>query len=441
MQSKLLLFRFLLLLLIFYFIQSSFAQTIFKSEPVVRVLILKQQQINLKLNSSWQIRDENDSINLSDENGWILLSMENDSIKIKSKNEILHLSSDSLLFSAQSDTGTMTIKDVPYGVGWWWEGKEDRIYEGSITIHKDSLNNLLVVVKLPLERYLKGVVPYEIGNDSPAEALKAQAIAARSEAIMALASGLYNGNFYDLTSDVECQVYSGNKKRSKASDDAVDATRSFIISENNKPINAYYASNCGGCSELIKNVWPERQVSQTYMQALKDNSNRSGLYLTHEQDVRKWIFSKPDVYCNPFIETELPEWSRKNFRWQRTYSVEEISVMLSGGKDFGLLLDIVPKKRGPSGRMIHTRLLFKKDSIDVTGELAIRMLFKPALRSACFIVDKDSTQFILNGAGWGHGVGMCQSGAVAMAKKDFDYKTILQHYYPGTELVELYITN
>ena len=269
----------------------------------------------------------------------------------------------SFILQSSSDTGTLTIKNVPFGVGWWWEGKEDRIYEGELHFYITKENKFEVVVHLPLEQYLKGVVPYEIGGDSPLEALKAQAVAARSEAIIALTSKLYSGEHYDLTSDVECQVFSGNRRRTEQSDLAVMETKSLILSENGKPINAYYASNCGGHSELIKNVWPDRPVPESYNISNFDWDDSIATDLSIEENVREWIFSNPPSYCNPNIHSDLPEWSQNNFRWKREFTTEAVSQMTSNGKDLGNLLDIKILKRGTSGRAYLAKFIFEKDSL------------------------------------------------------------------------------
>ena len=204
------------------------------------------------------LTSESKSQQILQEDGEAVFTIENNKIKIADLNGESYISDDKFVLQSSSENATLTIKNVPFGVGWWWEGKEDRTYEGELNIYKTNENKFEVVVHLPLEQYLKGVVPYEIGTDSPLEALKAQAVAARSEAIIALNSKLYSGEHYDLTSDVECQVFSGNRRRTEKSDLAVDETKSLILSENGKPINAYYASNCGGHSELIINVWGDR---------------------------------------------------------------------------------------------------------------------------------------------------------------------------------------
>ncbi len=327
---------------------------------------------------------------------------------------------------------------MPYGIGWWWAGQEDRTYEGEVSVYESDNGKPEVIIGLPLEDYLCGVVPYEIGGDSPLEALKAQAVAARSEAIMALTSDLYRGKHHDLTSDVECQVFSGNKKRTPASDKAVHETRGLILTNDGKPINAYYASNCGGYSELIENVWPDRSSPETYHHAGKDSKERPIQDLSTEKNAREWIFSQPDVFCNPNLNISLPNWSQKNFRWQKTMKRDDLANMISAANDLGDLLQIKVLKRGVSGRISHAIFILEKDSIDVSGELAIRQMWHPALRSACFVVDQDGDNFILNGAGWGHGVGMCQSGAVAQAINGSDFKEILEHYYQKSEIVSIY---
>jgi SpoIID/LytB domain protein len=258
--------------------------------------------------------------------------------------------------------------------------------------------------------------------------------------VIALRSNLYNGPHHDLSSDVECQVFSGNKKRTQASDRAVRETHGLILAEDGKPINAYYASNCGGHSELIKIVWPERQEFKSYQTAAKDDDKRQQIDLSSEKAARNWIDSNPEVYCNPTLGTELPAWSQKNFRWKRRIHVDSLSKMISTGKDLGRLSKIKFLNRGLSGRIYNARFIFEQDSFDVKGELAVRQLWQPSLRSACFVVDKEGDYFIIRGAGWGHGVGLCQSGALVQAKQGKPFLAILKHYYQKADLVQLYET-
>jgi SpoIID/LytB domain protein len=429
----------IIILFLFVFNEEIFPQKLSSTEPEVRVRIIDSlKELMISFHGRWNMSAGNKSELFSDTSGLVLFSLKDGNIQIKKNDEQIDTGVKKISITPISDTNDIIIKNVPYGKGWWWEGKEDRVYEGEIYIYAAIENYLEVVVKLPLEEYLKGVVPYEMGNDSPLESLKAQAVAARSEAVIALTSNLYSGEHYNLTSDVECQVFSGNKKRTALTDKAVVETRGIILSEDRYPINAYYASNCGGHSELIENVWPDRPAPKSYNVAFKDDKERSTLDLSTENRVRKWINSQPEVFCNPNLGTELPPWSQKNFRWKKELDVASISKMIAGEKNLGSLIEIKPLKRGISGRMYQARFIFEKDSFDVMGELAIRLLWHPSLRSACFVVDKIDDMFVLNGAGWGHGVGMCQSGAVAQAKQGLRFRSILQHYYPKAELMSLY---
>jgi SpoIID/LytB domain protein len=409
-------------------------------EPEVRVQIITTlDTLHMTLMNDWSASEFNLSNNIDYLSGdSLIITVSSGTLNIQNAASDSNAQFDSLVFKSPDSQGKLEIKGVPYGTGWWWAGTEDRIYEGEIYIFTGVNNKPEVIVKLPLEEYLYGVVPYEIGGDSPDEALKAQAVAARSEAVTALLSGMYSGPRHDLTSDVECQVFSGNKKRTPASDKAVNDTRGIIISEMGKPINAYYASNCGGHSEQIGNVWPDRPDPESYKTALSDNEDRESLDMSSEVRVRRWIKSEPDVFCNPNINTDLPDWSKANFRWEREFTIEEITEMIAGDKDIGKLVNIIPIRRGASGRINLVMLKFENDAMEISGELAIRQLWQPALRSACFVVDREEDKFIIRGAGWGHGVGMCQSGAVAQAMHGLKFVSILQHYYPEAELITMY---
>jgi SpoIID/LytB domain protein len=420
-------------------LQLNIAQPLYQSEPTVRVRILNTADtLRILFNDEWMLTSESINKQFLPEVGEVVFIIENGSIKILEPDGESYIPDEKFVLRSSKDTGTIKIKNVPFGVGWWWESKEDRIYEGELHFYKTNENKFEVVVHLPLEQYIKGVVPYEIGGDSPLEALKAQAVAARSEAIVALTSQLYSGEHHDLTSDVECQVFSGNRNRTEKSDRAVMETKRLILSENGKPINAYYASNCGGHSELIKNVWGDRLAPESYGISQFDCEEQNDLDLSIEENTREWILSNPPSYCNPNIHSDLPVWSQNNFRWKRDFTIEAVSQMTAKGKDLGNLIDIKILKRGSSGRAYLAQFIFEKDSLEVKGELKIRQMFSSPLRSSCFVVDKTETGFVLHGAGWGHGVGMCQSGAITMARNGNSFEEILKHYYRKAELINIY---
>ncbi|MCF7808954.1 MAG: SpoIID/LytB domain-containing protein [Candidatus Marinimicrobia bacterium] len=429
-------FRAISLLLLLFSLSS--AITHFDSEPVVRVRVIHTlDTIKVRLDGNWNLQiNEDMTLPFADStllqfirfgSGMTLVN-----IPSLSGQEFRHFS-----LSSMEDSAQIIMSDVPFGVGWWWGGQEDRLYEGIIHIYPNT-EHLSVTIHLPLEQYLKGVVPYEIGGTSPAEALKAQAVAARSEAVIALNSGLYGGDQHDLTSDVECQVFSGNHRRTEASDQAVDDTRGLVISEDDTVIHAFYASNCGGRSELIENVWSGRDRPATYQVSQADRKNWRGIKLNKNCLAKWWIRSSPNVYCNPSRQSSLPSWSQKNFRWSREFETEEISSMITNDDSLGKLKKIKILERGHSGRIIEAKFIFENGAFEKQGELAIRQLFSPSLRSSCFYVKKRGDTFTLHGAGWGHGVGMCQSGAIAQASNGISYDWILQHYYPAASILDIY---
>lgn len=406
------------------------------SEPLISVrIIYTLDEVKVKFHGKWKV--ENQPLFFKGNDG-IIVTQTDGKVVVKDKSGATLISDEYLILKAESHRTELEIADVPFGVGWWWEGKENRKYEGVISFYPTPAEKPEVIVTLPMEEYLKGVVPYEIGGDSPPEALKAQAVAARSEAVIALKSDLYRGPNHDLTSDVECQVFSGNNRRTQYSDEAVDATRGIILTSEGKPINAYYASNCGGHSELIKNVWPDRPSPEPYTVAGMDAGEVSEIDLSGTEEVTRWIESKPDVYCNPANGVELPSWSKNNFRWEREYEIAELQKMMDPENQLGAFSEIKVLKRGVSGRIIRAEIVFEKGNINTATELELRQLFQPSLRSSCFITEKHDNRLIIKGAGWGHGVGMCQSGAVSMAERDADFKDILGHYYRYSELNFVY---
>ncbi|MCC5877650.1 MAG: SpoIID/LytB domain-containing protein [Candidatus Sumerlaeia bacterium] len=342
-----------------------------------------------------------------------------------------------------SASSLLNIEGVPYGVGWWWESLQDRSYPGKFHVRVNQEGLLDVIVTLPVEEYLLGVVPQEIGPDSPMEALKAQAVAARTETIVALRTRKYAGPGYDICADVACQAYSGTARYSDATAEAVAATRGIVLVHNGEPFSAYYASNCGGHSENIENVWPERSGPRPYWTGIPDSDETIDVNLSDSRELRSWLDANPDVCCNPEIYPELPEWTKQNFRWVREFTAEELTAEVARKRDIGRVLAIEPVSRGVSGRMIQARFVGENGSFTVGPELAIRQVWSPPLRSAAFVVDTEGPadrpeRFIIRGAGWGHGVGMCQTGAIGRALRGQDYTTILAHYYQESGLATEY---
>ncbi|MCH8496605.1 MAG: SpoIID/LytB domain-containing protein [Balneolales bacterium] len=197
--------------------------SLFDAEPDVRVRIIEgANELTLNSESTIRARLSDRDASLSPPVTISVINRNNNPLmQISTTDGDQYLTSELLL----SPTSVFTIENVPYGVGWWWGGVETRSYEGQLHVYIDSLNAIDAVLNLPMEEYLKGVIPYEIGPASPLEALKAQAIAARSEIVQTMITGKYRGEFHDVCADVECQVFAGNIRRSERSDSAVTLTR------------------------------------------------------------------------------------------------------------------------------------------------------------------------------------------------------------------------
>lgn len=422
---------------------SNYPQTLFNEEPLVRVrIIYSLDSLNITFNSEWKLYDSINKISLDFfESDSISLSISDNLIILKNTKPESSITLNKISLKNFLESGTLIIKNVPYGIGWWWEGNEDRVYEGDFDIYINADKKFDVIITLPLEKYLCGVVPYEIGSDAPPEALKAQVIAARSETVEALITKKYTGDNFDLCADVECQVFAGNNKRTAITDQAVYDTRGLCLFYGDDVIGAYYASNCGGISENVENVWPERSGSVPYWSSHFDSDKE--LPFNPQSNPEEWIESNPDVYCNPYFHPDLPSWSKNNFRWQVEMTVKELTANINEIKNIGVVKDIIPVERGKSGRIIKAKFIGDVDSLILNSELEIRKIKKPPFRSSCFIVDKiissdGNDKFLFKGAGWGHGVGMCQSGAVARAYSGQTFTEILNHYFQSTEIKKVY---
>jgi len=340
-----------------------------------------------------------------------------------------------------SDTGRMLVRNVPYGVGWWWEGREDRVYEGELRVRALPEGRLSVVVSLSLERYLRGVVPFEIGG-APLEALRAQAVAARSEAMAAMRNRMYAGTGYDICGDVDCQVFGGTLRTTAEIDRAIRTTRGVILQSKGTPLNAYFASNCGGYSESIENVWPWRSGKRAYWSAHPDADSLKVDSLQDEANLRRWLAADPATFCNPQARPGLPDWSRRHWRWSLSTPADSLGLTEKGSRA-GRIIRIDSVRRGNSGRIISAVIVGEGGRFRVSTELEFRQLWSPPLRSSCVVVDPEGpsqrpNRFLVTGAGWGHGVGMCQSGAVGMALAGRTAEQILRHYFPTADIAPAY---
>ncbi len=318
------------------------------------------------------------------------------------------------------------------GADVWISGAGETSSRGPYPGRFDVLlwaGSLSAVNRLPIETYLRGVVSAEMSSDAPLEALKAQAVASRSVALAR--KGAHRGAPFDLCATAHCQVYRGLRGDDSRCSRAVRETRGMVLWFRGRVAEAPYCANCGGHTESAAQLWGDSRRS--YLRGVLDARGRRKLDLGEEAALRRWILSRPDVYCR-----DAPS---EHFRWRRSLDPEQLADRLERrlGKRIGLIRGLRVERRGVSGRAIRVRVEGSRGSVTLRGELRIRRtLAEPPLPSSCFVVDTEKGRFVLRGAGFGHGVGLCQDGAMGMARRGASFRRILQHYYPGTRLVRLY---
>jgi SpoIID/LytB domain protein len=253
-------------------------------------------------------------------------------------------------------------------------------------------------------------------------------------------------DLFDVCSDDHCQRYRGvTKILSEEAEEAVLETCGMVITYQGEICDARYSKACGGLTEDFATAWDDKRIP--YLGTISDASVPHRPIKT-EEEASAWILSDPDAYCNPkdqhLLENILPDFDRETksfFRWRIEYSRPELKEILreKSGFDFGILEEIVPLERGPSGRISRLKIVGSKRSMIVGKELEIRRwLSRSHLYSSAFIVRAEADRFTLHGAGWGHGVGFCQIGAAVMAAKGFSAEEILKHYFRGVEIKKIY---
>lgn len=345
------------------------------------------------------------------------------------------------------DQCKVTISGVLTGSGFKYERAENREYGGIMEMYLDHAGKLAVINEIPIDRYLKGVVPAEMPAGFPHEALKAQAILARS-VVLAEKSTKHLNDSFELCAHVHCQVYTGLTQEDPRTSTAVEETQGQVLVNDSSLVEAFYSAVCGGHTEDAATTWATPSLHPSLGRpCCTDTSQLPDL--TTEAGVRKWIFSSPNVCCN-IAGLNLPvsgDYARKHFRWEVSFTRQELEGIIRDktGVDVGTLFDILPVRRGKSGRLIEIEVLGSRRNLRIKRELRIRRaLSKGALESSCFIVDvvQDSSglpvEFVFSGAGWGHGVGMCQCGAAHLALDGKTSEDIFKFYFPGTIVEKVY---
>jgi len=346
------------------------------------------------------------------------------------------------------------LDDVTIGIGFHWERKERQVFRGALRLVKSEAG-LKVINDVPLEDYVTSVISSEMSASCPLELLKAHAVISRSWLWFPKANPSRSGKGrrlnsheilrwygreahpdFDVCADDHCQRYQGiTKAFSQAVADAVRATAGEFLRYNGAICDARFSKSCGGITESYATAWEDEDIP--YLRSVYDSPAQSC-----SNGPETWIRSSPPAYCNTndseLLSRLLPGFDQETrdfFRWRVEYTPEELADLIKSrlALDLGPIRDVDALASGPSGRIYRLKITGERDYIIIGKELEIRRaLSRTHLYSSAFVVDKEPGRFVLRGAGWGHGVGLCQIGAAVMANDGKTYTEILRHYYRGT---------
>ena len=337
-----------------------------------------------------------------------------------------------------ADAGaTFTLQHVPIGRGFHWERREALTYRGELELFATPDGGLSAANHLPLEQYVETAVGSEMRHDLPAAFSQAQAVAARST-VLATANRHHYSDGFDLCHDDHCQCYQGIVREAEAVIEPIRATSGRVLLHNSRVADARYAKSCGGASDLFVEVWGEEEPGYFAVRPCGDFVVPD---LSNERVAEEFLKNPPKAFCNPEQHPYPSPWDEdKLFRWTREYDKAELGELFAKktNVNIGAIQVLHVKHRSPSGRITELHVTGDKGKTVLYGELEIRRaLSESHLPSSYFIVTHSQNSVVLFGGGWGHGVGLCQLGAVAMAKDGWSMEQILAHYYPNTTLESL----
>lgn len=434
-------------------------------EPEISVGIVNAQEIHFTLNARFLAKGETVSGNqqVSFEEGGILW---NGNVYRE------------LTFTPLDEDSSFSLYDVTIGINFHWERQETQSFIGTLklVVYEGKITAINI---LPAEDYLTSVISSEMNATSSLEFLKAHAVVSRSWLLAQIekrkAMSKKQGDFFsfvktdteyirwydredhtifDVCADDHCQRYQGITKATNQSVAvAVKATRGQVMMYKNSICDARFSKCCGGITEEFDTCWENKKYP--YLTAVRDDKNDAAMPdLTIEEEADKWIRSTPDGFCNTHdkhilsqILNNYDQETTNFYRWKVRYTQEEIAELIRTNTkcDYGQIIDLIPVERGKSGRISKLKIVGTLKTLIIGKELEIRrMLSDTHLFSSAFVVDKGPQQddvpawFELTGAGWGHGVGLCQIGAAVMGEKGYNYNDILLHYYKDADIRKLY---
>lgn len=392
--------------------------------PLLRIGILK----NAKEFSFWS----KDGFIIYDDSGMISEKNTDEALTISCAHSLFKNRRKLIIKPLPENTGII-VKEIKFAGGFAWAGTSDREYRGTMEVRL-STNGLSLINIVNLEEYIYSVLPSEMISWWPEEALKVQAVIARNQAIYRKdVSKPHRKDNFDLCNDQHCQVYNGVKQEASKARKTVDATRGEILKYNDKIVNTLFSSNCSGHTQSSNEL-----KGWGYEPFLLGTIDGSGEFSLSLAGFEKWIKNVPDIFCAPSKHTYYAE-----SRWIRIITQEELRERLNRNYNLGGIKRIIPLKRSKSGHINHLRIVGTKGEIEIEKENIIRSIALGRLRSTNFIVEGYGEisglpeYFIFWGAGWGHAVGLCQSGAAGMVEKGYNYDEILKKYYKGVVIKKM----
>ena len=385
-----------------------------------------------------------------------------------------------LTFTPQEESNSFSLYDVTIGINFHWERQETQIFMGTLrfVVHEDKIT---AINQLSVEDYLTSVISSEMSATSSLELLKAHAVVSRSwlfaqiekrKALKDTGGDFFSftktkeeyirwydredHTIFDVCADDQCPRYQGITKASNATvAEAVRATRGQLLMHGNKVCDARFSKCCGGATEEFEYCWEEKHYP--YLTAVRDaeeEEHRELPDLTQEKEAQYWIRKAPHSFCDThdakILSQILNNYDQETtdfYRWHIRYSQEELAEIIRNNTktDYGDIIDLIPVERGKSGRICKLKIVGTLKTLTIGKELEIRRTLSTShLFSSAFIVDKGELVdgipqwFFISGAGWGHGVGLCQIGAAVMGEKGYKYDEILLHYYKGAEIRRFY---
>ena len=387
-----------------------------------------------------------------------------------------------LTFHPQSADASFSLSDVTIGVNFHWERKETQTFLGTLRFVVEA-DKICAINELPVEKYLESVISSEMSATSSLELLKAHAVISRSWLLAQMkkrrevaASGNNFFSFvkkddmlirwydredhtiFDVCADDHCQRYQGiTKETSPHVAEAIRQTLGQVLLDGEDICDARFSKCCGGETEEFQYCWED--TPKSYLTAVRDLvlgvKNEEHSSLQDEATAERWIRSNPPAFCNTtdkkILSQVLNDYDQETadfYRWKVTYSQEKIQQLFEEKlkMNFGSILDMKAVERGKSGRISKLQIIGTEKTFTIGKELEIRRALSDThLYSSAFVVDKYDKdeqgvpqRFEIIGAGWGHGVGLCQIGAAVMGEQGYAYNDILLHYYQGAEIKQLY---